>query len=279
MYEGDDHLRGLARGVAGQPNSNRAQSQASPAKTATSVVPTSTMVTRSSADFIHRIEPDPQLGNPLASGRSSRSPADGSYPANYADGSPIALRLSGPTSTPMLLPPDAQAPLRSPGPIGPIQPIGRPRPTLSTGHADLHAETSAKPSSNRKSAALASGQTLGSAALSSGDDDVIIPAPRRVSHNTGVLGQSWNSSPSGIPSPHWNPSFAVAPTPIWGHSNLTQAGSHAWPSAPNATAFLPPRFDVSAPGNGASDLFTSRGQAGIGGMPDPIQPPQGRHKG
>jgi hypothetical protein len=280
INEADDHPRGLVRGAVGQPDINRARSQASDSvKTATSAVPTSKMVTRSATDYIHRMEPDPQLGNPLASGRSSRPQADGQYSATYADGSPIALRLSGPTSTPMLLTHEVQTTLRSPGPIGPIQPIGRPRPTLSSGHTDLHAEFSAKPSSNRKPSPPASGQTLGSAALSSGDDDVIIPAPRRVSHNTGVLGQSWNSSPAGIPSPHWNSSFAVAPTPIWGHTNLAPAGSHAWPSAPNANAFLPPRYDVSVPGNGPSDLFTSRGQAGISGMPDPIQPPPGRHKG
>jgi len=280
IKEAGDHLRGPARGAVVQSDTNRARSQASElVKTATSAIPTLESVTRPSTDYIHRMDPDPQLGSPLANGRSSRPQADSSYTANYADGSPIAVRLSGPTSTPMLLPHEAQTTLRSPGPIGPIQPIGRPRPTLSTGHADMHAEFNAKPSSNRKPSPPASGQTLGSAALSSGDDDVIIPAPRRVSHTTGVLGQSWNSSPAGIPSPHWNSSFAVVPTPIWGHANLAPAGGHAWPSASNANAFLSPRYDGSLPGNGASDLFKARGQAGTGGMPDPIQPPQGRHKG
>lgn len=145
-------------------------------------------------------------------------------------------------------------------PIGPIQPIGRPRP-----HApgDVSHESNA-PGLPRKAnlAPPPVGQVLGSAALSSGDDEVIMPAPRRVSHTAAAPGQTWGPAGSNMSAPSWNgPAFGGSPSSIWGQAPLpptTQPG-HTWAASPGGPPFGHPRFDSGSLANAAPGGFPLRG--------------------
>lgn len=143
-----------------------------------------------------------------------------------------------------------------PSPIGPIQPpIGRPR---AVGLSDS-ASGSIAPAITPKS----SGQrVLGSAALSTGDDDeVIVAPPRRISQAHGGMRQTWSTNPPANGSPQWSTPYVMAPADIWSASpNLP------WTSAagPNAIGTGNPRFDSSVvyPRYGAHEKLAVGSQGG-----------------
>jgi hypothetical protein len=235
--------------------------------------PTSTPLVRTRLS--RSTDPHPEMGNAQNNGRLQRSlQPTGPFVAALPDALPAIVRLPLHNAS-TLTAQEANAPLRSPGPIGPIQPIGRPRPTNIAGQFDQNPDAPFNTSSTRLSSGLPKGQILGSAALSSGDDEVIIPAPRRVSHSTGVLGQTWNSGPT-LTNAHWNTTFGVAPAPIWGRNNLSPATSHAWPSTTNPTPFLHPLYEPSGSVNGPSEMFMLRAPSGVGGLSTPSQIPSTR---
>ena len=186
--------------------------------------------------------------NPTALGQFTEA----TYPSILST-NPAPLRHSGHHSAPLLVgSTETHSIARLQDPIGPIQPIGRPRPSQHeqtvdhNGHS-AQARTAHMPSHDR---------VLGSAALSSGDDEVIIPAPRRVSHSHNALGPSWPAG-SSMSSSHWGTTFAATPAPIWGRSNLSPAAVHAWPAAGTSGQFIPHRFDVPAP---LAEPFSARPQ-------------------
>jgi len=152
---------------------------------------------------------------------------------------PLRSQSSDQTTTPQLTAttPDFRSSFARPDPIGPIEPIGRPR--VVNGFETIDEATTTLETINRKSGALsAPGPALGSAALSAGAEEVKdIPAPRRVS-NTAALGGTW-APPSLSASTSWGPSpFAMAPgAGIWGGSTTTsQVDTPHWPTGSSANS-------------------------------------------
>lgn len=166
------------------------------------------------------------------------------------EGFPLALSINtapsqhgGHRATPLLVKtPDAQQVARTQDPIGPIQPIGRPRPSGSLPPHEQTIDYLSHTPQERKSNVPEVDRVLGSAALSSGDDEVVIPTPRRVSHGHNALGTTWNAG-SSMSTSHWGTAFAATPTPIWGRSSLSPGAVHTWPVAGNSGSFVP-RYDV-----------------------------------
>lgn len=182
--------------------------------------------------------------------------AENAYPVMISPGIPAPIRQGVHHSGTMLAAPgDALPVTRLQDPIGPIQPIGRPRPCGPPFPLEQPADHVGKPFSTRK-ASVSHDQVLGSAALSSGDDEVIIPAPRRVSHGHNALGSKWNAG-SQLSSPHWGAAFAAAPAPIWGRSELSPGAVHTWPAAGNSGTYIGHRYDGPL---GLAESFSARGQ-------------------
>jgi hypothetical protein len=103
---------------------------------------------------------------------------------------------------------------------------------------------------------------LGSAALSTGDDDeVIVAPPRRISQAHGGIRQTWSSNPPANGNPQWSTPYAIAPADIWSATPILP-----WTSAagPNAIGTGNPRFDSSAvyPRYGAHEKRTVGSQGG-----------------
>jgi hypothetical protein len=182
--------------------------------------------------------------------------AENAYPVMISPGIPAPIRQGVHHSGTMLAAPvDALPVTRLQDPIGPIQPIGRPRPCGPPFPLEQPADHVGKPFSTRK-ASVSHDQVLGSAALSSGDDEVIIPAPRRVSHGHNALGSKWNAG-SQLSSPHWGAAFAAAPAPIWGRSELSPGAVHTWPAAGNSGTYIGHRYDGPI---GLAESFPARAQ-------------------
>lgn len=168
---------------------------------------------------------------------------------------------------------------------GPIEPIGRPRPQLSSSGLDILDEAGPSTSTSRRASPPFADKVLGSAALLADDDDVIGPAPRRVSNNAS-LGASWSTGGAiGTSGGQWGASAFGASPGIWGGSSTGVPSTSAnWPTS--AGPFnQPSRFDGSksaGPGPighmppnhvGNRGGFSAPGMGPPGGMP--FAPQQG----
>lgn len=170
------------------------------------------------------------LGHP---GKMSGKPAEDVFSPATSIGQSLPLRSqNSDQTTPVLTAttPDFRSVYSRPDPIGPIEPIGRPR--VVNGFDTIEESAPSVATSRKSSPPVTAGQALGSAALSAGAEEVKdIPAPRRVS-NTAGLGGTW-APPSLSTSTSWGPSpFAMAPgAGIWGGSTTTsQVDTPHWPT-------------------------------------------------
>jgi hypothetical protein len=130
------------------------------------------------------------------------------------------------------IPLDYQRQLPHPQPIGPIQPIGRPKGSAG---ADRNSGEVVEPDVRWNSVPE---RVLGSAALSSVDDEVILPT-RRPSHLNNLLGHTWNSGAISIPQ-KWNAPFPAVPSSnndIWCRPPVSANPSNNWSPTMGTPAF------------------------------------------
>lgn len=169
------------------------------------------------------------LGHPA---KMSGKPTEDVFSPATSIGQSVPLRSHSDQTTPVLTAttPDFRSAFSRPDPIGPIEPIGRPR--IANGFDTIDESAPLTGALRKPSPPVTSGQALGSAALSAGAEEVKdIPAPRRVS-NTAALGGTW-APPSLSTSTSWGPSpFAMTPgAGIWGGSTTTsQVDAPHWPT-------------------------------------------------
>lgn len=166
---------------------------------------------------------------------------------------------------------------KRPDPIGagPIEPIGRPRPQVSSSGLDMLDEGGPSTSTSRRASPPFAEKVLGSAALLADDDDVIGPAPRRVSNNAS-LGAGWNTSGAiGSTGSQWGASGFSASPGIWGGTSTGVPGTSAnWPTSAGPFGQTS-RFDGSKSagpgpiGNMPSSHSGSRGMFSAPGMGPP----------
>jgi hypothetical protein len=128
-------------------------------------------------------------------------------------------------------------------PIGPIQPIGRPRPFAPSDGVDGFSP------SIRPGNSLSTERVLGSAALSSGDDEVILPTTRRVSHTAVAPVQPWSTAMHMNP-PSWHSPYTSAPKDIWNHVAGSSLPPNQWSTSPSmhlhGSAFSSHRYEPAA---------------------------------
>lgn len=220
------------------------------------------------------------IGLPSSGKLANRMP-ESSFSAPSPIGANVPLRQASEGNTPITTSAtpaggDYRHSSRLVDPIGPVEPIGRPRPSMPEDDMLVSASTS-----RRSSPPPAVGKVLGSAALIDGDDDIILPS-RRVS-NTAALGSSWNAPGTAIGSGSgWNsspfgvPASASSVTAgagggggggggggIWGGSSLTPSASVPGWSTSGGPFGAPSKFD-SPPSKTAFDgaLKSSPGAPG-----------------
>jgi hypothetical protein len=210
------------------------------------------------------------IGHP---GKLGGKSADDVFSPATSIGQTLPLRSqSSDQTTPQLTAttPDFRSNFARPDPIGPIEPIGRPR--IVNGFETIDEATTVESSGRKSGAALgAPGPALGSAALSAGAEEVKdIPAPRRVS-NTAALGGTW-APPSLSASTSWGPSpFAMAPgAGIWGGSTTTsQVDTPHWPTGSSANSSPFGKSKMTALPNSAQSTLTR----GFNPVTSAVEPP------